>query len=173
MKVPKDLQAIGRFIFGGAPKKKKREWSIFEPTPAEMPQGMPWLTNPFWLLDGPEQWARAKQVYEAEKRARQAQAARAAEDARARDGQQAGQRAYRAGQQYAQPAAVEPVQSLYDVLDVPRTVSSSELRRAFWRAALKTHPDRGGDAESFQKIQNAYGILSSKKRRAAYDMGVL
>ena len=74
MKVPKDLQAIGRFIFGGAPKKKKREWSIFEPTPAEMPQGMPWLTNPFWLLDGPEQWARAKQVYEAEKRARQATA---------------------------------------------------------------------------------------------------
>ena len=158
MGVPKDLRAMGRFLFGARPKKT-RDWSIFEPTPAAMPQGMPWLTNPFWLLDGPEQWAKARQVADAERRARQA--ARE-EDERARDGQSAGR-----------TAAEQPVQSLYDVLEVPRTASASDLRRAFWRAALVAHPDRGGDAATFQKIQNAYGILQSRKRRAAYDSGLL
>jgi len=41
--------------------------------------------------------------------------------------------------------------------------SSDELKRAFRRAVLKTHPDaEGGDAQQFQRVRDAYEFLQGK-----------
>ena len=47
----------------------------------------------------------------------------------------------------------------YDVLNVSRGVTLSELKKAFHKQALKHHPDKGGDIEEFKKIQAAYDML--------------
>ena len=60
----------------------------------------------------------------------------------------------------------------YQVLGVGVTVSEGDLRTA-WRAAVKrTHPDSGGDAESFRLTQWAWELLSDPSARAAYDSGI-
>ncbi|KAH9196751.1 hypothetical protein AeNC1_001272 [Aphanomyces euteiches] len=64
----------------------------------------------------------------------------------------------------------------YEVLQVERDISSSDLRKAFHKLALKWHPDKikeGQDVEEatqvFQEIQSAYVVLSDAQERAWYD----
>ena len=40
------------------------------------------------------------------------------------------------------------------------------VKRAYFKTALKTHPDKGGDANAFRKVQGAFEAL-----RKAYDRG--
>ena len=37
----------------------------------------------------------------------------------------------------------------------------STIKRAYFKTALKTHPDKGGDAATFRKVQAAFGALRS------------
>ncbi|GAA6041020.1 hypothetical protein JCM8097_004679, partial [Rhodosporidiobolus ruineniae] len=37
--------------------------------------------------------------------------------------------------------------------------------------ALRHHPDKGGDAEAFQKISAAYEVLGDERRKERYDAG--
>ncbi|MFT4058109.1 MAG: molecular chaperone DnaJ [Legionella sp.] len=61
----------------------------------------------------------------------------------------------------------------YELLEVSRTASDAEIKKAYRKLAMKYHPDRNpGDSsteEKFKEIQNAYSILSDQKKRAAYD----
>ncbi|NOT01841.1 MAG: DnaJ domain-containing protein [Phycisphaerales bacterium] len=61
----------------------------------------------------------------------------------------------------------------YQVLGVSRTASADEIKRAYRRAAKEHHPDRNpGDkqAESrFNRIQEAYEVLSDRQKRDQYD----
>lgn len=57
----------------------------------------------------------------------------------------------------------------YQVLGVDKKASADEIRRAFRRLAQEHHPDKGGDAEKFKEINEAYQILSDDKKRAQYD----
>ena len=59
--------------------------------------------------------------------------------------------------------------SLYDTLGVARGADSEEIKKAYKGLARKHHPDKGGDAEEFKRIQKAYEILSDDGRRAMYD----
>jgi hypothetical protein len=61
-------------------------------------------------------------------------------------------------------AAEAPV-SAYGVLGVAAGASSAEIRAAYKRRALATHPDQGGSAEAFRAVQRAYETLSGKPRR--------
>ena len=61
----------------------------------------------------------------------------------------------------------------YEVLEVTRTATEGELKRAFRRLALKWHPDQNpGDEtaeERFKEVGEAYAVLSDVDARAAYD----
>ncbi|KTC90638.1 molecular chaperone DnaJ [Fluoribacter dumoffii] len=61
----------------------------------------------------------------------------------------------------------------YELLEVSRTASDAEIKKAYRRLAMKYHPDRNpGDSaaeEKFKEIQNAYSILSDPQKRSAYD----
>lgn len=57
----------------------------------------------------------------------------------------------------------------YEVLGIDKSTSQSEIKKAFYRLAKKHHPDRGGDAEKFKEINEAYMVLQDPDKRAKYD----
>lgn len=61
----------------------------------------------------------------------------------------------------------------YDTLQVSTTASELEIKKAYRKLAIKLHPDKNpGDEEAhgkFQKIGEAYQILSDPQLRARYD----
>lgn len=58
----------------------------------------------------------------------------------------------------------------YDILGVNKDASEDEIKRAYKKLALKTHPDKnGGDDTMFKKINAAYETLSDTEKRNAYD----
>jgi DnaJ family protein A protein 2 len=70
----------------------------------------------------------------------------------------------------ASPTAADPdADDLYDVLGVSRDADDAAIRKAYRRAAVKHHPDKGGDEASFQKISRAHEVLSDDEKRQIYD----
>lgn len=63
---------------------------------------------------------------------------------------------------------------LYEILEVSRTATDDEIKKAYRKQALKWHPDRNMDRieeanEMFKEIQRAYTVLSDPDSRAWYD----
>ncbi|KAL5210545.1 hypothetical protein ABZP36_006168 [Zizania latifolia] len=65
----------------------------------------------------------------------------------------------------------------YTLLGIRKNASAADVRAAYRRLAMKWHPDRlasdpGAADEAnrrFQRIQEAYSVLSDKGKRAMYD----
>ncbi len=61
----------------------------------------------------------------------------------------------------------------YKVLDVPKTATEAEIKKAYRRLAMKYHPDRNPndkDAEErFKEAKEACEVLTDAQKRAAYD----
>lgn len=60
-------------------------------------------------------------------------------------------------------------QNYYDTLGVARDASIDEIKRAYKKAALAHHPDKGGDVEKFKELGAAMETLTDERKRAAYD----
>ena len=57
-----------------------------------------------------------------------------------------------------------PTKNYYEILGVSANASDEEIKKAFRKLALKYHPDRGGNAEKFKEINEAYAILTGKEQ---------
>ncbi|MEM0961009.1 MAG: molecular chaperone DnaJ [Bacteroidota bacterium] len=61
----------------------------------------------------------------------------------------------------------------YEVLGVARTATAAEIKKAYRKRAMESHPDRNpGDAEAeaqFKAAAEAYEVLSDADKRARYD----
>lgn len=57
----------------------------------------------------------------------------------------------------------------YNILGVGKSASAAEIKTAFRKKAHQYHPDKGGDAEKFKEINEAYQVLSSPEKRQQYD----
>lgn len=58
----------------------------------------------------------------------------------------------------------------YSILGVDKKASKDEIKKAFRTLAHKYHPDKkGGDANKFKEINEAYTVLSDDQKRAQYD----
>jgi molecular chaperone DnaJ len=60
-------------------------------------------------------------------------------------------------------------QDYYEVLGVGKDASADEIKKAFRRAAIEHHPDRGGDEQKFKEINEAYEVLKDDQKRKRYD----
>ena len=57
----------------------------------------------------------------------------------------------------------------YAALGIQETADASDIRRAYKKRALQTHPDKGGDEEEFKRVGAAYAVLSDEEKRRDYD----
>lgn len=71
--------------------------------------------------------------------------------------------------------ATKPKNSLYSALNIPPTASTSDIKKAYRKAALQYHPDkvppsqRSQAEHKFKEINKAYEWLSDEKKRKLYD----
>lgn len=63
------------------------------------------------------------------------------------------------------------MRDLYEILGVSRGASQEEIKKAYKKLAQKLHPDKGGSAQEFQDLQEAYSVLGSEDSRKVYDAG--
>ena len=64
------------------------------------------------------------------------------------------------------------MEDYYDTLQIPRTASSQEIKKAYYKLAHLYHPDKNPSssaAEKFRQINIAYRILSDTYSKALYD----
>jgi len=64
-------------------------------------------------------------------------------------------------------------QDFYKLLDLPRSASEADIKKAYRRLAMKYHPDRNPDdpqaEHNFKEAKEAYEVLTDPQKRAAYD----
>ncbi len=63
------------------------------------------------------------------------------------------------------PSTERPHECPFAVLGLPKTASLEDIRKAFRRLALETHPDQGGDTASFIRITWARNEASLRAKR--------
>jgi hypothetical protein len=57
----------------------------------------------------------------------------------------------------------------YDLVGCEPGAGSEEIKKAYRKAALRLHPDRGGNEEDFKKMKAAYDTISDPNKRKVYD----
>ena len=57
----------------------------------------------------------------------------------------------------------------YNTLGVSRNATPQDLKKAYKKASMQHHPDRGGNEETFKQINEAYSTLKDPVKRQQYD----
>lgn len=66
--------------------------------------------------------------------------------------------------------APSPVRKkFYVVLGIQTDATEVQIKAAYRKKARESHPDRGGDAQVFNEVTEAYNVLSDPEKRQAYD----
>ena len=60
------------------------------------------------------------------------------------------------------PPATKPKFDPYKILGISKNYDEKTLKKAYLKAAMKTHPDRGGTQAKFQLVSIAYTLLTKK-----------
>ena len=64
-------------------------------------------------------------------------------------------------------------EELYTILEIPKTATDDEIKKAYKKAALKHHPDRNPNnpeaTAKFQEVGKAFTTLSDPQKRQRYD----
>ena len=64
-------------------------------------------------------------------------------------------------------------EELYTILEIPKTATDDEIKKAYKKAALKHHPDRNPNnpeaTAKFQEVGKAFSTLSDPQKRQRYD----
>jgi curved DNA-binding protein len=61
------------------------------------------------------------------------------------------------------------MKNYYDMLGVDEKATSAEISKAYKNLAKQHHPDRGGDKDKFQEINEAHDTLKDARKRQEYD----
>ena len=57
----------------------------------------------------------------------------------------------------------------YQALGIQKGASDDEIKKAYRKHVLRTHPDKGGNPEDFKRVQGAYDILSDPEKKQNFD----
>lgn len=64
-------------------------------------------------------------------------------------------------------------QDYYNILNLTRSASDADIKKAYRKLSLKFHPEKNGTdqvaAEKFRQISEAYDVLCDPRKRATYD----
>lgn len=60
----------------------------------------------------------------------------------------------------------------YTILGIGENASPSEIKKAYRALALKHHPDRGGNEETFRALKQIYECLIAPSKREQYDLNL-
>lgn len=71
-------------------------------------------------------------------------------------------------------ATLKMSKNYYDILGIPRNSSQKQIKDAYYKLAMKHHPDKnqGIHTERFREIKEAYDVLSNDSNRMKYDSGM-
>lgn len=81
----------------------------------------------------------------------------------------------------SEPSAPSPQESLinelltcddyYTILGVSKTATATQIQKAYRKRAVQTHPDKvpNNDRRAFDKVAEAYDVLSDETKRATYN----
>jgi DnaJ-class molecular chaperone len=58
------------------------------------------------------------------------------------------------------------MKNYYRILGIEKDATADEIKAAYRKLASKHHPDKGGDAETFKEISEAYESLTAKPRQS-------
>lgn len=64
------------------------------------------------------------------------------------------------------------MKNLYGILGLTQEATSGDIKKAYLKLALITHPDKGGSKELMTLINEAYSTLIDPRRRRQYDADV-
>ena len=59
----------------------------------------------------------------------------------------------------------------YELLQIDKSASQAEIKKAYRKLAKQYHPDTNeGDESSFKEIATAYEVLSDENKKRKYDI---
>lgn len=53
----------------------------------------------------------------------------------------------------------------YEFFQLPKTASDNDIREKYLKLVLKHHHDKGGNTETFQKLENTYNKIMSDREK--------
>ena len=62
--------------------------------------------------------------------------------------------------------------AFYEILETQKTCTDAEIKKAYRKQSLLTHPDKNGHEhadEAFKMVSRAFGVLGDKEKRDKYD----